>query len=91
MLRVRGIKDEPFSFRAGEDSRVAFPHKILETNLVERSWNFIFVEHAVTQRISFSTLIPDDYTYVLAHLMFEYKKYWPHTADAIRAVPARSR
>lgn len=47
-LRVRGIKDEPFTFdeRAG---RVVFPHKLLERNLVPAEWNFVFIEPGVTQ------------------------------------------
>jgi hypothetical protein len=41
----------------------------------------------VTQQISLTTLIPIEYTYVLMHVEFEYKNYWPHTAEAVFAVP----
>lgn len=87
-LRLRGIKDEPFNYIKNRAPHAAFPYKILDVNLVQESWNFIFVEPGVSQRISINTLVPVGFTYVLAHTMFEYKKYWPHTADTICAVPS---
>lgn len=91
-LRVRGIKDEAFKYwekkNELEPSLYAyFPHKIFETNLVKKNWNFIFIEPAVAQRINQITLIPIDYTYISAHVEFEYKEYWPHTAEAVFAIP----
>lgn len=92
ILRVRGIKNERFEYWEGNAPRACFPHKILETNLVpklvQESWNFIFIEPGVAQQISLTTLIPAEYTYVLTHVEFEYKKYWPHTAEAVFAVPS---
>ncbi|NLG55951.1 hypothetical protein A5776_05580 [Mycolicibacterium elephantis] len=95
-LRVRAIKDEPFTvFRRSnprkqrEDEcarRVAFPHEVLKANLVP--WNFVFIEPGVTQDLTLTTMIPADYSYLLAHVVFEYKEYWPHTAEAVFAVPA---
>jgi hypothetical protein len=91
ILRMRGIKNERFEHWEENAPRACFPHKILETNLVPKlvheSWNFIFIEPGVAQHISLTTLIPVEYTYVLAHVEFEYKKYWPHTAEAVFAVP----
>ena len=87
LLRLRGIKDEPFEYIENRSPHAAFPHKILDINLVQENWNFIFIEPGVTQRISLNTLVPEDFSYVLAHTLFEYKKYWPHTADALCAVP----
>jgi hypothetical protein len=87
ILRIRGIKDERFEYWEGKEPNAHFPHKILETNLVPGKWSFIFIEPGVTQRISLTTLIPIEYTYVLVHVEFEYKKYWPHTSEAAFAVP----
>ncbi|MFZ0311849.1 MAG: hypothetical protein WAL85_03995 [Candidatus Korobacteraceae bacterium] len=87
-LRIRGIKDEPFEFWKGREPHAFFPHKILETNLVQPEWEFIFIEPGVAQRIVQTTLIPAGYTYVSVHVEFEYKKYWPHTAEAVFAVPS---
>jgi hypothetical protein len=87
ILRIRGVKNERFEYWRGYEPHAYFPHKILETNLVHENWNFIFIEPGVTQRIALTTLIPIEYTYVLAHVEFEYKKYWPHTAEALFAVP----
>jgi len=86
-LRVRGIKDEPFTFdeRAG---RVVFPHEVRKRNLVPPEWNFVFIEPGVTQYIPFTFPVAADYCYLLAHVVFEYKEYWPHTAQAVFAVPA---
>jgi len=88
-LRIRGIKEEPFEYLKDKEPHAHFPHKIIETNLVPKKWkwNFIFIEPGVTQRVSLVTLIPVDYTYVLAHVKFEYEKYWPHTAETLIAVP----
>lgn len=63
MLRVRGIKDEPFEYRVDKNRddkyRVDFPHPLLETNLVPvPKWNFVFVEPGVTQRLALTTRIP---------------------------------
>ena len=87
-LRVRGIKNEQFRYWEGRTPLAYFPHKIVETNLVQKGWNFIFIEPGVIQQISLVTLIATDYTYVLAHVEFEYKKFWPHTAQAVYAVPS---
>jgi hypothetical protein len=93
-LRVRGIKNEPFEYfsRRGleeEDNsarRVAFPYELLHTNLVP--WNFVFIEPRVTQHLTLTTTVSNDYSYLLAHVVFEYKEYWPHTAEAVFKVPA---
>ncbi|MGA2904221.1 MAG: hypothetical protein ABSD98_10345 [Candidatus Korobacteraceae bacterium] len=86
-LRIRGIKDEPFEYWKGREPHVLFPHKILNTNLVQSGWDFIFIEPGVAQRITQTTLIPTEYTYISVYVEFEYKKYWPHTAEAVFAVP----
>lgn len=85
-LRVRGIKREPFALLEDNSWRASFPHKVLETNLVPENWNFIFIEPGITQRISLNTIISSEYRYLLIHVEFEYKKHWPHTAEAMFVV-----
>ncbi len=92
MLRVRGIKDEPFEYFANSDDseragRAAFPYLLLRNDLIPRTWNFVFIEPGVKQDLSFTTLIPSDYSYLLAHAEANYDADTPHTADAVFAVP----
>lgn len=98
LLRIRGIKDEPFEYDIENDPhpderarRAAFPHELLKRNLVPRTkrtkWNYIFIEPGVNQDISFTTLVPSDYSYLSAHVKFDYEEYRPHTAEAVFAVP----
>ncbi|MBL8700708.1 MAG: hypothetical protein JNK67_20210 [Alphaproteobacteria bacterium] len=86
-FRLRGIKQEPFEPRTRDNPAVSFPHKILDTNLVPDDWEFIFIEPGVRQRITLNAVVPSDYTYVLGHVLFEYKRFWPHTADIVCKVP----
>lgn len=89
-LRVRGIKDESFQYWKGREPRAHFPHKIFEAEVVPPDWNFIYVEPGVAHQITFNTVIPADYSYLLAHAEFHYEKYWPHNVEAIFAVPKSS-
>jgi hypothetical protein len=95
-LRVRAINDEPFAYRnetaqylGGErrQPRVLFPHKVLETDLVPDKWNFVFIEPGVTQTLSFTKPISVDHCYLLAHVIFEYDEYEPHSAETVFEVP----
>lgn len=88
LLRVRGIKVEPFQYWQDRTPRAYFPHKIFETDLVPPNWNFVYVEPGVTHQIAFTTIIPAEYSYLLAYAEFDYKEYWPHSAEAIFAVPS---
>ena len=89
-LRVRGIKDEPFQYWEGREPRAHFPHKLFEVDLVPPDWNFIFIEPGVSHQIAFTTVVPSDYSYLLAFAEFEYKEYWPHNAEAVFSVPKQS-
>jgi hypothetical protein len=89
-LRVRGIKDEPFQYWKGWEPRAHFPHKLFEVDLVPPDWEFIFIEPSVSHQITFTTIVPADYSYLLAYAEFEYKKYWPHSAETLFAVPKHS-
>jgi hypothetical protein len=95
VIRVRGIKDEPFGFLNTDTEgasnpsgrRASFPHKILEGSLVPAQWNFVFIEPGVTQDLCLTTLVPGDFSYLLVNVTFHYKEDWPHTAEAVFAVP----
>lgn len=89
-LRIRGIKNESFQYWKDREPRAYFPHKICEAELVPPDWNFIYVEPGVAHRITFTTVIPVDYSYLLAHAEFYYEKYLPHNVESIFAVPKRS-
>ncbi len=96
VLRVRGIRDEPFECGAVDDQidvapydvyRAKFPYPLLKTNLVPTpTWNFVFVEPGVTQRLPLTTPISAEFTYLLVHVMFAYEAYTPHTAQAVFAL-----
>lgn len=95
VIRVRGIKDEPFGYLntdtegASDPSRrrACFPYKILEGSLVPAQWNFVFIEPGVTQNLSFTKPISVDHSFLLAHVVFDYEEYEPHTTESISAVP----
>ena len=95
-LRVRAINGEPFAYREETEEyleddrrepRVLFPQKVLETDLVPVEWNFIFIEPGVTQDLSFTKAISVDHSFLLAHVVFDYDEYEPHTTESIFAVP----
>jgi hypothetical protein len=93
VIRVRGIKDEPFGYLNTEGAfdpggrRACFPYKILEGSLVPAQWNFVFVEPGVTQDLCLTTLVPGDFSYLMANVTFYYTEDWPHTAEEVFAVP----
>jgi hypothetical protein len=87
VFRVRGIKGEQFQYWKDREPRAYFPHKIFETELVPSDWNFIFVEPGVSQQITLTTVIPEEYSYISAYAEFAYREYWPHTAEAVFALP----
>jgi|GEM_PF-3219537 len=90
VLRVRGIKGEPFQHWQGHEPRAYFPHNVFETDLIPSDWNFIFIEPGVSHQITITTVIPAEYSYVLAYAEFAYKEYWPHTAEAVFFLPQRA-
>jgi len=64
---------------------------VLETEVVPPNWQFIYVEPGVAHQVTFTTLIPAEYSYLLAHVEFQYKKYWPHTVERVFAIPSSPR
>jgi hypothetical protein len=86
-FRLRGIKDEPFQYWQGHEPRAYFPHLICKAELLPPDWKFIYIEPGVAHQITFTTVIPADYSILLAHAEFEYKPNWPHTVEAVFGVP----
>ena len=98
LLRVRGIRDEPFGNDSKNEShienekarRALFPEELFKRNLVPKTknstWNYIFVEPGVKQAVTFTTVVPADFTYLLAQVWFQYEATRPHTAEAVFAV-----
>jgi hypothetical protein len=90
-LRVRGLrKNEPFQYWAGREPRAEFPHKIFEAEVVPRDWNFIYVEPGVAHQITFTSVIPADYSFLIANAEFNIDKFTPHNVEGVFPVPEDS-
>lgn len=90
ILRVRGIPHEaPLSLLERHPHRLAFPDKLLETDIVPPDWNFIFVEPGVNQETTFVTKIQAKYRYILARAEFRYERHTPHTTERMFEVCPR--
>jgi hypothetical protein len=86
-LRVRGIKkDEELKFWEENRPRLLFPHKLFETDIVPKDWNFIVVEPGVKQEISFVTKIEQAYSCLIAQAEFEYDKFTPQSTERTFAI-----
>jgi hypothetical protein len=82
ILRVRGIKqDETPELWEGYGDRLAFKHKLLETDIIHEKYNYIFVEPGVAQQITFITRIDEAYRYVVARAEFHYDQFTPHSIE----------
>lgn len=102
-LRVRGIKklDQKFQYWGdvcevlpmGYKHRAYFPDLIIEAEMVPSRKGFIHLEPGVMHQISYPTIIPADYSHILAFVEFQYRddnKDWPHNIEAIFGVPKTS-
>lgn len=83
ILRVRGIpQGAPLSFWTERyEHRLDFPEKIVEDEVKPKSWNYIFVEPGVKQRISYMTIIDANIRFITARAEFYYEKYTPHSTE----------
>lgn len=95
MLRVLGIKrKETFQYWKEREPRAKFPHNLFEeagfekeAEVVPPRWNYILVEPGVAQQINFSTVIPVDYSFIVARAEFHYDKFTPHSVEGVFSVP----
>lgn len=78
VIRVRGIKDEPFGYLNTDTEGASDPSG-------RRA--FVFIEPGVTQDLCLTTLVPGDFSYLMVNVTFYYKEYEPHTTESIFAVP----
>lgn len=83
VLRIRGIKEGEKFKTFQSDSRLSFPHKILEEDVIPPAYNYYFVESGTQQIITFVTRLPSEYKFVVAHAKFEYDEYTPHTTERL--------
>ncbi|NDY72939.1 hypothetical protein DO021_13365 [Desulfobacter hydrogenophilus] len=88
IFRVRGIKfGQELKYWEQNEHRVNFPDKLLETDLVPKQWNFIFVQPNIKQRITFVTYIDQGYQFVIANAEFHYDGWTPHTVEKAFEMP----
>ncbi len=95
-LRVLGIKKDEniglwtttVNHKEINTKRINFPEKILKETIIPAKWNYIFVEPGVKQKITYTTPILEDITYILATVEFHYDASTPHTAEKMLALQA---
>lgn len=88
MLRALGIRSgEKLSFWEGYEPRLKFPEKIFETDIVPKDWDSILVEPGVNHTINFTTVIPQEYRFIVARAEFHYEKYLPQSTEKVFELP----
>ncbi|TLD43299.1 MAG: hypothetical protein JETT_0468 [Candidatus Jettenia ecosi] len=88
MLRVLGIRSgERLSFWEGNEPRLRFPEKILETAVIPKDRDFILVEPGIKHDINFTTIIPHEYRFIIARAEFHYEKYPPQSTEKVFELP----
>jgi hypothetical protein len=91
-LRVRGLKEDDVpTLWKDREPRLAFPHKLFETNTVPEGLGSIFVEPEVNQPVTFVTRIDDAYDYILGRAEFYYgqsgdEEFGPHSVERLFAL-----
>ncbi|NPV63653.1 MAG: hypothetical protein HPY61_13700 [Methanotrichaceae archaeon] len=85
VLRVRGIESgKALCYWEGYEPRLSFPKKVLnDVSVIPKGYNYFFVEPGVEQVLTYVTMIPASIRYVLAHAVFEYDEFTPHTAERV--------
>ncbi len=72
-LRVRGIREgDNLEFMEKYPTRLKFPEKLLQTQVIDKDFGYYFIEPDVNQVISFTTKIPENYRFVLVWAEFRY-------------------
>jgi hypothetical protein len=100
-LRVKGIEEgAPLQYWKGHGYRLDFPkrvfnqedpkthevHKVAE--LVLKKWDYIFVEPGVNQQLTYVTMVPKTFKFILAQAKFWYDQSAPHNEHAPDSEPA---
>lgn len=72
-LRLRSVnKEDSLSFWSGRGSRVEFPHKVFEEEIIPKGYKFIFVEPNVKQILTYTTILDSNVEIVAARAEFSY-------------------
>lgn len=90
VIRVRGIRvGEPLAEWEKRAPRLSFPHELVrDVNLVPTDDEYNFVRPGVSQRFTFTTKIPADIRFIVAHATFEYERSEDeHTAERVFELP----
>ena len=90
VLRARGIKRGDHFESFDGVSRLSFPYKIFDTNVIPLTYKYYIIEPGVEQTITFVTRVPEEFDYILTHAKFEYDKYAPHTTERMFEVGCSS-
>jgi hypothetical protein len=92
VLRARGIESgKVLCYWEGYEPRLSFPEKVLDdVSVIPKGYNYFFVEPGVEQVLTYVTMIPASIKYVLAHAVFEYDEFTPHTAEKVFEMKPRN-
>jgi hypothetical protein len=72
-LRIRGIKaNEKLEFMEKYPTRLKFPDKLLQAQVIDKDFAYYFVEPDVNQLITFTTKIPESYRFLVVWAEFRY-------------------
>jgi hypothetical protein len=86
-LRVRGIKTGS-GLTVREDKRLLFPVELFKADLVPADFEYYFVRPGIRQSITFTAMIPEDISFILARVSFKYVGNDDlHTAEKSFRVP----
>ena len=86
-LRVRGIKTGS-DMTVREDKRLLFPVELFKADLVPPDFGYYFVRPGIKQLITFTAMIPEGISFILARVSFKYVGSDDlHTAEKSFRVP----
>ncbi len=81
-LRILGLKaTDPLAL--GPDRRLSFPHDLTNTEVIPDKSGYYFVRPGVAQRFSYTTTVPENARYILAHAAFRYEGGDLHTTERV--------
>ena len=72
-LRIRGIKhSDKLEFWERYPKRLRFPEELLEAPVIDQDYGYYFVEPGVDQVISFTTIVPEAFRFIVVWAEFRY-------------------
>lgn len=90
-VRIRGVKggSELSSMKGG--GRLEFPEKISDENVLSKNWIHMFIEPGVVQKISYTTKIDEQYSFILVYAQFKYSDIGSHSFERVFEIPSNKR